>query len=165
MQGSAILLLLALLFAGGEASAKSKRYPRELEVNNGKIKGKVSCYSPPKSDKPGCEKTMQGCNKVSRPKHCPGMKPYDNAYQTPKNGLFVVAGSRSFIAKVGYGAIVEVPGVPGAKGIVCDLCPGCDKYGKVIDVASNNPGHRNNCPLTGAGNEIKVVSSKTKQGI
>jgi hypothetical protein len=128
--------------------------------DNGVVKGNVSCYAPGPSKK--AKSAMEGGNEVARPKHCPGMLPHDQAYQTPKDGKYVIAGSRSFIKQVGWGAEVSIPGIPGAVGILCDLCPGCDKRGIKIDIASNNPAHKNACPLSKGALSLKIVKSAVK---
>lgn len=128
--------------------------------DNGSVKGKVSCYAPGPSKK--AKSKMEGGNEVARPQHCPGMLPHNQAHQTPKGGKYVIAGSKSFIKQVGWGAEVEIPSIPGAVGVLCDLCPGCDKRGIKIDIASNNPAHKNSCPHSKGSIDLKIVKSAVK---
>jgi hypothetical protein len=117
------------------------------------ITGEVSCYNPCKKGERGCDADMEGRDEVRFPAYCPGKTPNANAYQ--KGGEFVIAPSRSLLERLGPGAKVKIAGIPGV-GVLCDICPGCDKWGRVLDVASNQSEHREDCPLqsTRFGEEI-----------
>lgn len=132
-------------------------------VAKAQLSGIVSCYSPCRRGEKKCKRSMQGGDEVKFPAHCPGMLPVKDSYQNGK-GYYVIAGSGKLKSLVGVGAKLKVEGIPGV-GIVCDDCPGCDRYGKILDVASSNPSHRVDCPLQ-SERKVTVLETKTaKDGV
>jgi len=129
-------------------------------VAKAQISGIVSCYSPCRKGEKKCKRSMQGGDEVKFPSHCPGMLPIKDSYQNG-NGYYVIAGSGTLKDLVGIGAKLKVEGIPGI-GIVCDDCPGCDRYGKILDVASSNPAHRFDCPLQ-SERKVTVLETKTSK--
>lgn len=163
-----LFLLLTLALAPLEAESKKlTNFPIDQSIwkendsimGRSQISGVVSCYSPCRNGEKKCKRSMQGRDEVKYPSKCPGMKPYKDSYQKG-NGYYVIAASGTLKSLAGIGAKVKVEGIPGI-GIVCDDCPGCDRFGKILDVASSNPSHRIDCPLQ---SERKITILETKAG-
>lgn len=164
----AFLAALAI-FAGpipAHAKHKSQKIKKDDGPNNGVYNGRVSTYMPCHGEsRKECDPDMEGRNEVRWPSDCPGMKPVEHAYQNAAaRGKYVVAVPDSFRKKWGPGAEVQVEGIPGV-GVACDRCPGCEKAGKILDVASNRKHDRLETPghLLPA-RKITIVKSKLKQG-
>jgi hypothetical protein len=111
---------------------------------------------------------MEGKDEVARPQYCPGLRPSQNNIHTAalakENGFYIVAASGTFRKQVGLGARISIDGIPGI-GLVCDLCPGCDRHGKIVDVASGKNSDRKDCTSVPKGRlKIKVLSSALAPG-
>jgi hypothetical protein len=155
-------LALAALSPPAHAWLKSKKIPKDATPSNGPIDGKISCYSPCKDGESNCDVKMEGKNEVKFQDKCPGLKPVDNSYEG--GGDYVIAAGASFAKRVGYGARIKIPGIPGT-GVVCDECSGCEARGRMFDVSSNKKESRTSCPGNLLGRkEITVESSPLKEG-
>lgn len=156
----ASLLLPLTCFAKQNTDYNPLANERSALTDQAQLAGIVSCYSPCKRNEKKCDRDMQGGDEVKYPKFCPGMRPIENSYQT--GDQYVVAASGTLKSLVGLGAKVKIEGIPGV-GIVCDSCPGCDRYGKILDIASSNKKHRIDCPLQ-AERRITVLETNSVAG-